>query len=906
MLNQNKAIFYFLCFICICACSPLQQKSTESKGRFILSDLDLPGYEKDLDHKGLMLAIDDHFDESMTRGAVIYKNNCLSCHGTPLEPGTIPSARKFWAEPFKMGHDSYALYQTITKGLGSMPPQMHLTPVEKYDVIHYIQQNFIAKNPSVTLAKWDEKYVNSLPKGESKGPLPKVYKPWAEMDYGNFLINTYELVGLGAAPRPRSGGSVSPLPDENFGNANFAYKGIAIRVDPGKGGVAAGKAWMMFDHDVMRVAGAWTGEGFIDWEAILFNGKHNISPRTVGDLHFSNPVGPGWANPLTGMFDDPRFMARDKRRFGPLPKEWAHYKGIYQNGDQEIIRYTVGNSNVLEMFGMEMMRNIPVFTRTLNISKSLNPLKMRVAPKGTSVGIKGTGAVLTEEDGFIVMNVPAQVEVQVKLFLAKASVDGLMAWAQTSQDPISLESLTRGGKTRYPEKITTDIIAGTDEGAFQVDVLNPPFNPIWRNQLRLSGIDFFQDKNKGVVCSSDGDIWKVEGFTNNTGKLVWQRIASGLFQPLGIKVIDEVIYVTCRDQLVRLNDFNGDGETDFYESFNNDHQVTDHFHEFAMGLQADKAGNFYYAKSARHAREALVPQHGTLIKVSKDGLQTEIVATGFRAANGVCINPDGSFIVTDQEGHWNPMNRINWVNKGGFYGNMFSYHAHPDSSNASMEQPLVWVDRELDQSPSELLWVDSPTWGPLNGKLLNFSYGYGKVFLVPHEKVNGQLQGGMVELPMPRFSTGIMRGRFNSQDGQLYLCGLSAWGSTQSQLGGLYRIKPTKKPVNVPVEIHATRQGIQLVFASPLQATSVTDLTKFQIKMWDLLRSRKYGSKHYNEKTIQVEKAALGADMKSIFLTIPEIKPTWGMEIKYQLMGLDGKSINGMIQNTIYQLANTM
>jgi hypothetical protein len=150
-------------------------------------------------------------------------------------------------------------------------------------------------------------------------------------------------------------------------------------LDPGKGGVAAGKAWMMFDHDVLRVAGAWTGEGFIDWEAILFNGKHNISPRTVGDLHFSNPVGPGWANPLTGSFEDFRFMARDKRRFGPLPKEWAHYKGIYQNGDQEVIKYTVGNSMVLEMFGMEMMQNNSVFTRTLHMSKSTNPLKMRVA-----------------------------------------------------------------------------------------------------------------------------------------------------------------------------------------------------------------------------------------------------------------------------------------------------------------------------------------------------------------------------------------------------------------------------------------------------------------------------------------------------------------------------------------------
>ena len=61
--------------------------------------------------------------------------------------------------------------------------------------------------------------------------------------------------------------------------------------------------------------------------------------------------------------------------------------------------------------------------------------------------------------------------------------------------------------------------------------------------------------------------------------------------------------MTCRDQIARLHDLNGDLETDWIECFNNDHQVTEHFHEFAMGLQVDGAGNLYYAKSARHARE---------------------------------------------------------------------------------------------------------------------------------------------------------------------------------------------------------------------------------------------------------------------------------------------------------------
>ena len=143
--------------------------------------------------------------------------------------------------------------------------------------------------------------------------------------------------------------------------------------------------------------------------------------------------------------------------------------------------------------------------------------------------------------------------------------------------------------------------------------------------------------------------------------------------------------------------------------------MTEHFHEFAMGLQADSAGNFYYAKSARHALPAVVPHHGTLLRVSRDGRRTDILATGFRAANGVCLNPDGTFFVTDQEGHWNPKNRINWVKPGGFYGNMFGYHDVTDASDAAMQQPLCWITNAFDRSPGELLWVPQRRLGAAGG-----------------------------------------------------------------------------------------------------------------------------------------------------------------------------------------------
>ena len=897
---RNKLHYFLLLAAVFVMAGCSSNKSDQPVLTFTLEESQLPDYEKNIDHKGLIELSTQEEEESMERGRRIYGAVCFNCHGDRDQNGSIPTAFKFWEGQFKVGKDPYAMYQTLTRGYGSMPPQTVLTPREKYDIIHYIRKEFIAVYNKEEYVNVDSAYLLSLPKGISKGPEPKEYKPWAEMDYGNFLINTYELVASNAKPRERSSG-IAPLRDENLVDANFAYKGIAIRLDKGAGGVAAGRDWIIFDHDVMRVAGAWTGEGFIDWEAILFNGTHNISPRTVGDLQFANPVGPGWANPSTGSFADPRFMASDKRRFGPLPRKWAHYKGLYQYEDRVIISYTVGDAKILETFGLEKLNNQPVFTRTLNISPTTQPLLMRIAPDSVSAALVGDNAVIRNSNGFNVLQIPKSKSVKIKLLLSRVDGQALQRYAKSSAPPEVLELMTNGGPARYPQRLTTSITKGEQKGTFQVDILTPPFNSPWKNQLRLSGIDFLADANKAVICSTDGDIWRVEGFTADAGILSWQRIASGLFQPLGIKAIDGEIFVTCRDQLVKLHDFNDDGETDFYESYNNDHQVTNHFHEFAMGLQTDAEGNFYYAKSARHARRALVPQHGTLIKVSKDGLRTEIIASGFRAANGVCINPDGSFIVTDQEGHWNPMNRINWVKKGGFYGNIFGYNPPADTSDANMEQPLVWVERNHDQSPSELLWVESKNWGPLNGSLLNFSYGYGKVFIVPHEKIGNQMQGGIAELPIPRFSTGVMRGRFNPSDGHLYVCGLSAWGSTQPDLGGLYRIRYTGERSVIPMGLHAKHNGIQITFSHALEGADLSNVSNYAVQTWDLKRSRQYGSDHYNKKSLRVTKAELSEDKRTLMLTIPDIRPTWVMEISYEL-NVKGEKVKGLIQNTIHAL----
>jgi hypothetical protein len=724
------------------------------------------------------------------------------------------------------------------------------------------------------------------------------------MDYGDFLINTYELANTDDPPRGINGRG-SPIPNEDFRDVNFAYKGIAIRLDKGEGGIAAGKVFVLFDHDLLRFTGFWTGEGFMDYEGILLNDRHNIFPRTVGKIQIENPITPGWANPSTGNFKDPRFVAVDGRPFGPLPREWAHYKGLYYHGDRVVIKYTVHDATVLETYDLETGSDFHTISRTLNITPSSAALTMRLAPVKSAVTLVGKNATLAKENGYHVLKVPENKPVKVKLIMAAKGQKAVEKLATTSNPPEDLNQYTNGGPAHDPQVITSTILKGDDTSAYAVDVFTLPLDNPWKSRLRPTGIDFLKGGDEAVVSTIDGEVWRIEGISQSEGIIKWHRIATGMFQPLGIKYHNGAIYVTNRDQLTVLHDLNGDGETDYYESFNSDHQVTEHFHEFAMGLQVDEQGNFYYAKSARHARDSLVPQHGTLIKVSPDGKTSEIVAYGFRAANGVCINPDGTFIVTDQEGHWNPMNRINWVEPGKFYGNIYGYGAPNDTSDAAMVQPLCWVDMKYDRSPAELIWAESDRWGPLNGSLLNLSYGYGKVFVVLVQDLDGLKQGGLVELPVPQFPTGIMRGRFSPKDGQFYLCGMSAWSTTQMiQVGGIYRTRYTGQPLNLPVKMEALASGMILTFSDDLDRESATTPENYTISTWDLKRTREYGSDRYNEQELDIDKVTLLDDDKSVHIHLPDIESTWVMEIKYQLQDSDGKTFEGAVQNTIYKLGN--
>ncbi len=213
-------------------------------------------YETSIDHRTL---IRDASAEVQKNGEAIYSRVCANCHGTLSEQGSLPTSLRFAEGKFKNGSDPYSMYRTLTYGFGMMMPQHWMVPKQKYAVIHYIREHYLRQRNRSQWSEINDAYLAALPTGSSLGPEPSTIDPWNSMDYGPALTHTYQV-------------SSEPL--------NIAYKGIAIRLDPGAGGVSRGDHWTVFDTDTLRWAAGWQmeegpvglsiGEGFSSTVNITF------------------------------------------------------------------------------------------------------------------------------------------------------------------------------------------------------------------------------------------------------------------------------------------------------------------------------------------------------------------------------------------------------------------------------------------------------------------------------------------------------------------------------------------------------------------------------------------------------------------------------------------------------------
>ena len=494
---------------------------------------------------------------------------------------------------------------------------------------------------------------------------------------------------------------------------------------------------------------------------------------------------------------------------------------------------------------------------------------------------------------------------------AKWTIDSNRVYINITTDKTASALTWDGSKSQLTEFARIAANRGIDPAQpFAIDKIDWPTQNPWDSWIRFGGFDFFPDGNRAALSTWNGDVWTVTGLNDTLEKLEWQRIATGLNQPLGLKIVENQIYVVGRDQITRLVDLNADGETDFYENFNNDTYNSEHFHEPCMDLQTDAEGNFYYMKAARHALKAQHPHHGTLIKVTPDGEKSTVVAYGFRASNGLGISPGPIFYGTDQEGYWMPANRINRIAESGkFYGNAWGWYPS-DVPPTTYEPPLCWVAPFIDRSPATLVWVPTDTWGKMEDSILSVSYGTGKVYAVLQQEVGDTVQGVLTDLGV-ELPTGVMRGRFHPITKDLYVAGMFGWSSNKQEDAGFYRIRMTGAPLRTPKSFRAVRDGLIVSFYTPLAEESAAKTENWKVQSWEYRWTENYGSpqlKRSGEKgrdTHPVESVTLSEDGKTAFLKIPTLTPTMQLHVEIKTNFADGVPLDCYLHGTIQALEDT-
>lgn len=667
-------------------------------------------------------------------------------------------------------------------------------------------------------------------------------------------------------------------------------KGFAVRLGTNGGASVA------YDLAQMTCRLGWEGS-FLKFEP----GRYGLigAPHPGGEEVFSAP----------------------RLAWGAAPVQW---RGLHTSGERVVLDYDVAGGRVLESPWWESAGNWGAFTRTLEITGGRGqpmPTQTLLSGEGrtfqvtaepglalaTLVGETNTLAVAVTGDAgakFLFTNATLQLvwptnaaARRVKIFIAlvtRAELPEFAKLVRASPEPLDLVALARPASPVW-SPLTTRGQRGFGSEAYVVDTLTVPYENPWHALFFTSGVDFLPNGD-AAVCTIHGDVWLVSGIDDKLEKLTWRRFATGLHQPLGLRVRDGKIYVLGRDQITCLHDENDDGAADFYENFFNGITTSTGGHDYVTSLDADAAGNFYYV-DPRGAH-----------RVSADGTQFETIAAGWRNPNGLGVSPDGKILlVAPQEGNWTPSSAICEARPGGWYG--YGGPRVTPERPLGYDEPLCWIPHAVDNSSGSQLWVTSDRWGLTRGHFIHFSFGRCAQFLVLREVVGGTAQGAITPLP-GRFLSGAMRGAFHPRDGQLYVVGSRGWQTSALRDGCLQRVRYTGATAVVPVEFHAHTNGLRLIFSTPLDRAAAEDPGAYAVSAWNYRYAERYGSKDWSPSapnkegrdTLEVKSVRMLTDGRGVFLEIPALQPVMQFEVKYSVKSADQTSARNSLWGSIHKL----
>jgi hypothetical protein len=420
-------------------------------------------------------------------------------------------------------------------------------------------------------------------------------------------------------------------------------------------------------------------------------------------------------------------------------------------------------------------------------------------------------------------------------------------------------------------------LTGVHPGFTLTDLRPDGFRP------KVSGLEWFPDgrlavltwggtDNSGSGGLAGGEVYVLSGVTGQTGpdQVTVQKVADGLKEPMGIKIVDGTIYVSEKQRLTRLVDSTGDGVTDDYQTVA-ELPFGGNFHEFAFGLLYEEphfilnlSVSIDYGGATTHPQPA--PNRGTTVRIDENTGELTYVAGGLRTPNGIGYGPEGGIFVTDNQGAWLPSSKLLHIKQGRF----FNHYTDPDGPFDAnpVTPPVLWLPQnEIANSPSTPLML---TEGTFAGQMLFGDVTYGGIQRAFLEKIGGEYQGAVFRMTQG-LEAGVTRISLGP-DGAIYAGGLGAggnWGQAGKLDHGLQKLTPNGTSTFDILAMRAVPGGFEVEYTQPVSPETASGLaTRYTVQQWRYVPTADYGGPKVDERTLPVTSAGLSPDGRKVTLQI--------------------------------------
>lgn len=405
---------------------------------------------------------------------------------------------------------------------------------------------------------------------------------------------------------------------------------------------------------------------------------------------------------------------------------------------------------------------------------------------------------------------------------------------------------------------------------YTVENFTPPTGEV----IEVGGLDF-DSFGTLFVSTRRGRVWKIENaLADNPADAKWTMWAEGLHSGLGLKVVNDQVFVVQRGELSLLSDSDGDGLAETIDTITQDWGMSGNYHEFAFGLPVDPQGNFYISTNVGFWSPewwhglSKAPYRGWISRISPEG-KVEPIASGVRSPCGLGTNNQGELFYTDNQGDWMPVCGVFHVEEGDFFGHPSSLRwleegggELPSSTippSKERKPAAIWIPYEWSRSTGNLVAIEQVgKFGPFDGQMVAAELTNGMLVRLQMEKVRGQWQGAC--FPLREEIGSAVRVRFAS-DGSLFAGYTNrGWGG-RAPGDGLARIRWTGETPLEMKTVHLSQDGFEIEFTKPIaEDISSKVIERVSLREYDYNWWWDYGSPEMRERLIRVKTASLSPD----------------------------------------------